>query len=101
LLAAGWGLAAGCGRTPIGGDDEIISVAASSGEADGEESTGLPPDAGSTGGTNCHPSYEPCLPIVDDLDCPDVVALGAAPVTVIGPDEYRLDRDHDGIGCER
>jgi len=48
----------------------------------------------------CHPSYDPCLPIVADLDCPDVRAMGLAPVTVIGPDEYRLDGDHDGIGCE-
>lgn len=50
--------------------------------------------------TSCHPSYTPCLPIVADLNCPDVRAMGAAPVTVIGPDEYRLDGDHDGIGCE-
>ena len=49
---------------------------------------------------NCHPSYSPCLPIVADLNCPDVRALGAAPVTVIGPDDYRLDGDGDGIGCE-
>ena len=49
---------------------------------------------------NCHPSYEPCLPIVSDLDCPDVRAMGLAPVDVIGPDDYRLDGDHDGIGCE-
>jgi micrococcal nuclease len=55
-----------------------------------------PPD---TGG-NCHPSYDPCLPIVDDLDCPDVRALGVAPVRIIGPDVYRLDRDGDGFGCE-
>jgi micrococcal nuclease len=48
----------------------------------------------------CHPSYTPCLPIVGDLDCPDVRALGLAPVEVIGPDEYRLDRDNDGLGCE-
>lgn len=51
-------------------------------------------------GGNCHPSYSPCLPIVDDLDCPDVRALGKAPVTVKGPDDYRLDRDGDGLGCE-
>ena len=50
--------------------------------------------------SNCHPSYIPCLPIVDDLDCPDVRAMGKAPVQVIGPDDYRLDRDNDGIGCE-
>lgn len=51
-------------------------------------------------GGNCHPSYSPCLPIVDDLDCPDVRAMGKAPVTIKGPDEYRLDRDGDGLGCE-
>lgn len=58
-----------------------------------------PPESG-TPAANCHPSYSPCLPIVGDLDCPDVRALGAAPVQMIGPDEYRLDRDKDGIGCE-
>jgi endonuclease YncB( thermonuclease family) len=50
--------------------------------------------------SECHPSYEPCLPIVADMNCPAVRAMGAAPVTVIGPDEYRLDGNHDGIGCE-
>jgi micrococcal nuclease len=50
--------------------------------------------------SNCHPSYDPCLPIVGDLDCPDIRQMGLAPVTVIGPDDYRLDGDHDGIGCE-
>ena len=49
---------------------------------------------------DCHPSYDPCLPIVADLNCPDVRAMGKAPVTVIGPDDYRLDRDGDGVGCE-
>lgn len=48
----------------------------------------------------CHASYTPCLPIVGDLDCADVRALGAAPVRVVGPDEYRLDGDDDGFGCE-
>jgi micrococcal nuclease len=52
------------------------------------------------GGSACHPSYSPCLPIVADLNCPDVRGLGKAPVDVKGPDEYELDRDNDGIGCE-
>jgi hypothetical protein len=51
-------------------------------------------------GGNCHPSYIPCLPIVADLDCPDVRAMGKDPVQVIGYDDYRLDGDSDGIGCE-
>jgi micrococcal nuclease len=50
--------------------------------------------------SNCHPSYDPCLPIVDDLNCPDVRDMGLAPVTVIGPDDYGLDRDNDGFGCD-
>jgi micrococcal nuclease len=50
--------------------------------------------------SKCHPSYDPCLPIVGDLDCPEIRAMGKAPVTVKGPDDYRLDRDGDGIGCE-
>jgi micrococcal nuclease len=50
--------------------------------------------------SKCHPSYDPCLPIVGDLNCPDVRAMGKAPVMVIGPDDYNLDRDGDGIGCE-
>lgn len=49
---------------------------------------------------DCHSSYDPCLPIVGDLDCPEVRALGLAPVRVLGSDPYRLDGNHDGIGCE-
>ena len=57
--------------------------------------------SGSTGsGPACHPSYVPCLPIVDDLNCSDVDAMDAAPVMVVGPDDYDLDADHDGVGCE-
>jgi micrococcal nuclease len=52
------------------------------------------------GDAGCHSSYSPCLPIVADLDCPDVRGLGKAPVTIKGPDVYRLDRDGDGLGCE-
>jgi micrococcal nuclease len=55
-----------------------------------------PPPAGG----NCHASYTPCLPIVGDLDCADVRALGKAPVRVVGSDPYRLDGDGDGWGCE-
>jgi micrococcal nuclease len=55
---------------------------------------------GGGGGSDCHPSYTPCLPIVDDLDCSEVVAMGAAPVAVKGPDDYELDAEDDGLGCE-
>jgi micrococcal nuclease len=55
---------------------------------------------GAGGGAQCHPSYDPCLPIVDDLDCAEVRSLGASPVTVKGPDDYMLDAEEDGLGCE-
>jgi len=52
-------------------------------------------------GTNCDPNYEGCVPAYPpDLDCPDIRALGLAPVRRIGGDPHRLDRDGDGVGCE-
>jgi hypothetical protein len=54
----------------------------------------------------CHPSYEgACVPPdASDVDCaggggngPDYVR---GPIYVVGPDEYELDRDGDGIACE-
>ncbi len=49
-------------------------------------------------GSNCHPSYIPCVPVSSvDLDCKDV----GFRVEVIGYDEYWLDNDDpDLIGCE-
>lgn len=54
----------------------------------------------------CHPSYEgECVPITSDADCASGSGNGPAyvqgPVRVVGPDEYELDRDGDGIACER
>jgi micrococcal nuclease len=60
---------------------------------------------GSGGDSGCHPSYTgECVPIgVSDVDC--LGGSGDGPyyvgrVNVVGPDEYGLDRDDDGIGCE-
>jgi len=53
------------------------------------------PESGGSGG-GCAPGYEPCLPITDDLNCSDV----DGPVTVTGEDQYGLDRDGDGTGCD-
>jgi endonuclease YncB( thermonuclease family) len=50
--------------------------------------------------SGCEPGYDPCLPITGDLDCPDIEAMGLAPVSVSGSDRYRLDGDGDGSGCE-
>jgi hypothetical protein len=55
-------------------------------------------------GQECHPSYDPCVPIASDVDCAGGSGNGPeyveGPVYVVGPDEYGLDRDGDGIGCE-
>lgn len=47
----------------------------------------------------CEPGYSPCLPVVADLNCSDIPA-SKKPVRVTGSDPYRLDADHDGLGCE-
>jgi hypothetical protein len=52
----------------------------------------------------CHPSYDPCLkPDATDYDCAG--GSGDGPeytgfVTVTGSDDYDLDSDGDGTGCE-
>lgn len=58
----------------------------------------LPPPPTTDG--SCEPGYNPCLPITGDLDCPDIEAMGLAPVAVTGSDRYRLDGDGDRVGCE-
>ncbi|NLE80548.1 MAG: hypothetical protein GX610_13360 [Rhodococcus sp.] len=52
---------------------------------------------------NCHSSYDPCVPIASDVDCEGGNGNGpvyTGPVRVTGPDEYGLDRNNDGFGCE-
>jgi len=53
---------------------------------------------------NCDPNYSPCVPIDSDVDCEGGSGNGPSyvrgPVRVVGRDIYRLDNDHDGIGCE-
>jgi Protein of unknown function (DUF2510) len=54
-------------------------------------------------GDECHPSYDPCVPIASDVDCEGGSGNGPAytgTVRVIGPDEYDLDRDGDGVACD-
>lgn len=57
----------------------------------------------SSGG--CDPNYSPCVPVASDVDCAGGSGNGPAyvngPVTVIGTDIYDLDRDGDGIACDR
>lgn len=92
---------AGCQR-PLLGPEPDSGGASEASSGDDSSSGFVEEDDDESGATEptCHPSYSPCLPLVDDLDCPDVVALGLAPVTLVGADDYGLDADADGIGCE-
>lgn len=57
-------------------------------------------------GGSCHPSYKgACLrPDASDYDCAGGSGNGPyyvdGPIYVVGYDEYDLDRDNDGLGCE-
>ena len=58
--------------------------------------------SGTSSNTNCDPNYGGCIPVFpSDVDCPDIKRLGLAPVKVIGRDIHKLDRDGDGIGCDK
>ena len=65
--------------------------------------SGLSVEANAQNG--CDPNYDPCVPIASDVDCAWGSGNGPAyvqgPVRVIGRDIYGLDRDNDGLGCER
>jgi hypothetical protein len=63
-----------------------------------------PPPSEAESGSNCHPSYEPCLDAnAGDYDCDGGSGDGpgyTGTVAVKGPDEYDLDSDADGTGCD-
>lgn len=69
--------------------------------ADDNPATQVPPPAPNQG---CHVDCIPCVPIESDVGCEggscDGPAYVRGPVTVIGPDAYRLDGDNNGIACE-
>ncbi len=56
--------------------------------------------------SGCDPNYSgACVPIASDVDCAGGSGNGPAyvqgPVRIIGIDIYDLDRDGDGIACDR
>lgn len=55
--------------------------------------------------SGCDPNYDSCVPIASDVDCAGGSGNGPeyvdGPVAVIGRDIYGLDRDGDGIACDR
>ncbi|MCJ1675196.1 G5 domain-containing protein [Rathayibacter sp. VKM Ac-2929] len=68
--------------------------------------TPAPAPVAAAADAGCHPSYAgECVPIASDGDCAAGSGNGPVyiqgPVTVVGPDEYDLDRDGDGIACDK
>lgn len=65
-----------------------------------------PPPPSTSAPSNCHPSYSNvCLQMgIGDYDCQGGSGNGPnyvkGPVLVVGYDEFRLDSDGDGVGCE-
>ena len=61
--------------------------------------------AGTRQAPPCDPNYSgACVPIASDVDCEGGSGNGPAyvdgPVTIVGNDIYRLDRDGDGTACD-
>jgi endonuclease YncB( thermonuclease family) len=66
------------------------------------EAASSPEASASTASGKCDPNYAGCIPVFPpDVDCTDIKRLGLAPVRVIGKDVHKLDRDGDGIGCDK
>ena len=88
-----WGACPGTAYNPLAGVQTVRAKA-------------KPKPATSSSGKKCHPSYVgACLdPSVSDYDCAGGSGNGPGyvkgPIRVVGPDEYRLDGDGDGIACE-
>lgn len=54
----------------------------------------------------CDPNYHgACVPVASDVDCAGGNGNGPAyvqgPVYIVGEDIYELDRDGDGVACEK
>jgi len=92
---------AGAGVLP---DTTITLVVAKTSPPPPSTTPPAPPPTAPAG--NCHPSYEgECLKVgIGDYDCAGGSGNGPnyveGTVRVVGPDEFDLDRDGDGLGCE-
>jgi hypothetical protein len=65
-----------------------------------------PAPAAAPAAGGCDSNYSgACVPVASDVDCAGGSGNGPAyvqgPVTVVGSDVYDLDRDGDGIACDR
>jgi hypothetical protein len=86
--------------------DAIVRVESTCSTWEIEMRDGAPTPAATSQPSDCHPSYSNvCLsPDSGDYDCAGGSGNGPnyvrGPVYVVGYDEFDLDRDNDGVGCE-
>jgi predicted nucleic acid-binding Zn-ribbon protein len=85
-------------------EQRAARIAAQREEQERLEAEALAQEQEQEAATSCHPSYDPCLdPNAGDYDCSGGEGDGpkyTGTVSVTGPDDYDLDRDGDGIGCD-
>jgi micrococcal nuclease len=93
---AGWWVASSLTMRKVGGGKVRLSKSDCAPKPRPTPAQSPSTGGGGGGGSGCHPSYTPCVPNDRDYDCPEL----NGPYTVSGPDEYRLDGDNDGVGCE-
>jgi hypothetical protein len=87
----------GTPSSPPAEPDEVAPPSGSDEVAPPEETDKTEPPPEDTGGGDCEPGYDPCVPpYPPDVDCADV----DGPIAVSGDDAHGLDRDGDGVGCE-
>ena len=80
-----------------------LLAAESSAKEDGRGCLGGGSESPMTDG-DCDPSYpDVCIPSPPpDLDCGEIRDMfGYENIVVLQPDPHRLDREKDGVGCER
>lgn len=86
------GLWKSCPRTQLTPNDAVTTISPVATTSASANSSGV----------KCDPNYAGCIPVFPpDVDCTDIKRLGLAPVKVIGKDVHKLDRDGDGIGCDK
>ena len=74
--------------------------------SNGSRQPAPPPAPAPPSESNCDSNYaDVCVPIASDVDCSGGSGNGPAyvdgPLRVVGTDVYDLDRDGDGIACDR
>jgi hypothetical protein len=101
-------LAAGCDQTAARVENNIESNSLSLPEVSPPSTEtpipNLPADPPKTK-SNCNENYSGCVPLASDVDCAGGKGDGPeyvkGPIRVLGNDVYGLDRDGDGIACDK